>query len=325
MQRVALILGVTGQDGSYMAKLLIGMGYAVHGTSRDAKSANLDSLMALGISEQIDMHSVSLSDIGSIVGVINRVTPSEIYNLAGPSSVGTSFQQPWEAFESIAVGTLNVLEAIRRCGHPIRLYNASSSECFGDLSSPATEITRFCPRSPYGVSKAAAFWQVVNYRSAYRLFACSGILFNHESPMRPSQFVTRKIAAAAARIAFGSQEKLKLGNLAIRRDWGWAPEYVDAMWRILQQQEPDDYVIATGISYTLEEFVSEAFSFFDLDWHDHVVSDPGLFRPNDIMNSYGNADKAAARLGWKAGTCMPEVAKRMVEAEVARNWLPIGS
>jgi len=236
----------------------------------------------------------------------------------GQSSVGLSFEQPVETLESITVGTLNMLEAIRFLGGKIRLYHASSSECFGDVGQkPANETTPFHPRSPYAVAKASAHWMVANYREAYGLFACSGILFNHESPLRPARFVTRKIVDSAVRIANGSGEKLTLGRLNIVRDWGWAPEYVDAMWRMLQQKVPTDFVIATGVAVSLEDFVRDVFLSVGLDWREHVECDQKLFRPSDISWSQGDASLANACLGWESHTKMPELVKLMVEA--ARN------
>jgi GDPmannose 4,6-dehydratase len=266
-----------------------------------------------------------LTDFRSVFQVLTRVRPDEIYNLAGQSSVGLSFEQPVETLESNALGALNLLEAIRFLGEPVRLYNACSGECFGEVGDPADETTPFRPRSPYAVAKATAFWEVANYREAYRLFACSGILFNHESPLRPERFVTRKIVAAACRIAAGSRERLRLGNLNVRRDWGWAPEYVDAMWRILQQDVADDYVIATGQSHRLEDFVEFAFAEIGLDWRDHTDLSTDLLRASDIRFSMGNPSKAGKQLGWKAEHKMSDVIRMMVAAELAGgdscDWL----
>jgi GDPmannose 4,6-dehydratase len=249
-----------------------------------------------------------------------KVQPDEIYNLAGQSSVGLSFQQPVETLESIAQGTLNLLEAIRFTGQPIKFYNAGSSECFGDTATaPADENTPFRPRSPYAVAKAAAFWEVANYREAYGLYACSGILFNHESPLRHERFVTRKIVAAAVRIASGSTEKLHLGNVSVQRDWGWAPEYVRAMWLMLRQPKPDDYVIATGESHKLEEFVEAAFGCVGLNWRDYVIIDPGLLRPTDISVGRANPARAWEDLKWQSRYRMPDVVRMMVEAELGRE------
>ncbi|MHC5724380.1 MAG: GDP-mannose 4,6-dehydratase, partial [Nostoc sp.] len=270
----ALICGISGQDGAYLAQLLLNQGYSVCGSSRDAQISSFQNLVNLAIRDQVKLESMALNDFRSVLQVLTKIQPDEIYNLAGQSSVGLSFEQPVETLESITTGTLNLLEAIRFLGVPIKLYNAGSSECFGDTGQTAAdETTPFRPRSPYAVAKAAAFWEVANYREAYGLFACSGILFNHESPLRPERFVTQKIVAAACRIAQGSTEQLYLGNMQIQRDWGWAPEYVEAMYLMLQQSQPDDYVIATGESGSLEEFVAAAFASVNLDWRHHVVID----------------------------------------------------
>ncbi|EDX76852.1 NAD dependent epimerase/dehydratase family [Coleofasciculus chthonoplastes PCC 7420] len=312
----ALICGVSGQDGAYLAKLLLNEGYSVCGTSRDAQMSSFQNLVRLGIRDQVKLESAALTDFRSVLQVLKKNQPDEVYNLAGQSSVGLSFEQPVETLESISIGTLNLLEAIRFTGEPIKFYNAGSSECFGDIGTEAAdETTPFRPRSPYAVAKSAAFWQVANYREAYGLFACSGILFNHESPLRPQRFVTQKIVAAVSRIAQGSQEKLYLGNVDIKRDWGWAPEYVEAMYKILQQEEPDDYVIATGESYTLEEFVVAAFDSVGLDWQDYVITDRSLFRPTDLAISRGNPAKAKEKLGWQAQYKMPDIVRMMVQAK----------
>lgn len=311
----ALICGVSGQDGAYLAQLLLSKGYTVYGTSRDAQISTFRNLVRLGIRDQVQTVSMSLNDFRSVLQVINKVQPSEIYNLAGQTSVGLSFELPVETMESITIGTLNLLEAIRFISAPIRLYNAGSSECFGDTgASSADENTPFRPRSPYAVAKAAAFWQVANYREAYNLFACSGILFNHESPLRPQRFVTQKIVTTAREIAQGKQQILRLGDISIQRDWGWAPEYVEAMYLMLQQEKPDDYVIATGKSHKLEEFVAAVFSCLGLNWREHTDIDSSLFRPTDIAVSRGNAAKAKADLGWHARSTMPDIAQMMVDA-----------
>ncbi len=313
--KTALICGVSGQDGSYLAKLLLEKGYTVYGTSRDAQVSSFRNLLRLGIREQVKVESLVPTDFRSVLQVISKVEPDEIYNLAGQTSVGLSFNQPVETLESIATGTLNFLEVIRFIGTPIKFYNAGSSECFGDIGDrPADEATPFRPRSPYAVAKATAFWQVANYREAYDIFACSGILFNHESPLRPKRFVTQKIVSAACLISQGSDEKLYLGNISVKRDWGWAPEYVKAMYLMLQQDMADDYVVATGQSYSLEELVAQAFNCVGLNWQDHVITDPSLLRPTDLAVSKGNPSKAKAKLGWEAKYKMPEVVKMMVEA-----------
>jgi GDPmannose 4,6-dehydratase len=311
----ALICGVTGQDGAYLARLLISKGYEVCGTSRDAQMSSLRNLVQLGIRDGVQMKSMALNDFRSVVQVMTRFAPDEIYNLAGQTSVGLSFEQPMESFESITVGTINLLEALRFTGGKARLYNAGSSESFGDTGgAPANEESPFRPRSPYAVAKAAAFWAVSNYREAYSMYACSGILLNHESPLRPERFVTQKIVTAAGRIARGDRKKLKLGNIAIIRDWGWAPEYVEAMHLMLQQDEPEDFLIATGESNRLEDFVQAAFAAYGLDWRDHVETDPALYRPTDIAISKGDPSRAAAKLGWRARSKMRDVARMMVEA-----------
>ncbi|MEL6223177.1 MAG: GDP-mannose 4,6-dehydratase [Cyanobacteria bacterium J06627_8] len=313
--KTALICGVSGQDGAYLAQLLLSKGYTVVGTSRDAQVSNFRNLVRLGILDRIKTHSMALNDFRSVLQIITKVAPDEIYNLAGQTSVGLSFELPVETMESITIGTLNLLEAIRFIGAPIRLYNASSSDCFGDTGEvAANEMAAFRPRSPYAVAKSAAFWQVANYREAYNLFACSGILFNHESPLRPKRFVTQKIVTTAHDISRGKNIKLYLGNTSIQRDWGWAPEYIEAMYLMLQHAEPDDYVIATGQTSSLQDFVAEVFAYLGLDWKDHVEVDQSLFRPTDIAFSGGDASKAQTKLGWQAKYLMKDVAHMMVDA-----------
>ena len=317
MEKTALICGISGQDGAYLAKHLLCKGYRVHGTARDAQMSTFDNLRLLGIKERLTYHSMALNDFRSVLQVLVKVKPDEIYNLAGQSSVGLSFDQPVETLESISVGTLNLLEAVRFIGGPVKLYSAGSSECFGNTGGePADEETPFRPRSPYAVAKAAAFWEVANYREAYQLFACSGILFNHESPLRPSRFVTKKIVSTACRIYRGSREKLRLGDISIERDWGWAPEYVEAMWLMLQQETPDDYVIATGESNSLQAFTEKTFSLLALDWKDHVETDKTLFRPTEIRVGRGNPAKANKSLCWEPKFRMSQVVEMMIEAEL---------
>ena len=316
----ALICGVSGQDGAYLAKLLLSKGYDVFGTSRDAQMSHFENLRRVGAFDDVRLESMAVTDFRSVLQVIRKTMPDEIYNLAGQSSVSLSFQQPVETLESIGTGTLNLLEAIRFIDSPVRFYNAGSSECFGDTGGvAASEETPFRPRSPYATAKAAAFWEVANYREAYGLYACSGILYNHESPLRPPRFVTRKVVAAAARIAAGSGETLRLGNLDVERDWGWAPEYVEAMWLMLQQNEPCDYVIATGEYNRLSDFVELAFKEVGLNWNDHVVLDPSFFRPTDLRRGLGDPSLAAKQLGWKAKYRMKDVVKMMIDAERAGN------
>jgi GDPmannose 4,6-dehydratase len=312
----ALICGVSGQDGAYLAQHLLGEGYDVHGTSRDAAMASLGNLERLGIRADVHVRSMAVNDFRSVLQTLLEVEPTEIYNLAGQSSVGLSFDQPVETLESLALGTLNLLEALRLLKSPARFYNACSGECFGEQPKGfADEATPFRPRSPYGVAKATSFWTTVNYREAYGLYACSGILFNHESPLRPARFVTRKITQGALRIAEGRADTLALGNLDVERDWGWAPEYVVGMAGMLRLPAPVDLVLATGTTASLREFVAAAFDVFGLDWQDHVVLEPGLLRPSDIQRSAGCADRARDVLGWHAATRMPDVVRRMAEAE----------
>lgn len=315
--RRALICGVSGQDGAYLAQFLLDKGYEVWGTSRDAQASSFANLSHLGILDRVKTVSMAANDFRSVLQAISQSEPDEIYNLSGQSSVGLSFEQPAETLESIATGTLNLLEVIRFLGTPVRFYNAGSSECFGDLGAGAAdENAHFHPRSPYAVAKSTAHWLVDNYRSAYGLYACTGILFNHESPLRPTRFVTRKIVRAAVRISRGADEKLTLGDMAIQRDWGWSPEYVDAMWRMLQVDHPEDFVIATGESNSLEGFVASVFSELGLDWRQHVVQDPGLFRPSEIRYNCGNAEKARRILGWSAQKKMRDVIREMVRYEL---------
>jgi GDPmannose 4,6-dehydratase len=313
----ALICGISGQDGAYLAELLLSKGYTVIGTSRDAQTTSFTNLSRLGIVEAIQLESMATHDFRSVIQVLRKVEPDEIYNLSGQSSVGLSFSQPIETLDSIIAGTLNLLEAIRFFGKDIRFYSAGSSECYGDTDPDgADEESPFRPRSPYAVAKSTAYWLVANYREAYGVRASTGILFNHESPIRPVRFVTRKIIATACRISRGSNEKLVLGNVAIRRDWGWAPEYVDAMWRMLQCETLTDFVIATGTCHSLEEFVAEAFRVLDLDWQEHTVISDTLFRPTDISEGKGNALKAERILGWKARFHMKDIVSIMVRAEL---------
>jgi len=327
MQKRALICGVSGQDGAYLARLLLSKNYHVTGTSRDAQMARFDNLLRLGIREQVDCLSMSLTDFRSTLQVLDRVRPDEVYNLAGQSSVALSFEQPVEAMASISTGCLNLLEAIRFLGQDIRLYNASSSECFGDTGGcAADETTPFRPRSPYAVAKAAAHWAVVNYREAYGLHATNGILFNHESPLRPRRFVTKKIVAAACAIAKGFKQELRLGDLEIKRDWGFAPEYVEAIWRMTQLDFATDLVIATGQTHSLREFVGAAFAAVGLDWSEHVEVDDALRRPSDIACSVGNAALAQRLIGWRTQSTMKDVVRLMVEAELdaGRDLPPAG-
>lgn len=320
MSRSALVFGISGQDGSLLARLLLELGYEVHGTSRDAQIASFGNLTRLSIQDQVRLHSAVPTDFRSVLQVLTDSNPDEIYFLAGQSSVGLSFQQPVETLESIALGTLNLLEAIRFSGSRARLYNAASGECFGERSWAADETAPFRPRSPYAIAKASSFWTVANHREAYGIHACSGILFNHESPLRPERFVTRKVVATACRIAAGSDERLYLGNLAIERDWGWAPDYVAAMHAMLQLPEPQDLVIATGITHSLEMFISLVFATVGLDWREHVESDASLLRPTDLRRSFGDAARAEEMLGWRSELSLEEITRHLVDGERGLPW-----
>ena len=316
--KTALITGIGGQDGAYLAAHLLSQGYRVVGTSRDAESGRFEGLCILGIRDRVSVVSMSPVDFRSTLQAVAAAQPEEIYNLAGQSSVRMSFDQPVETFESIVVGLVNMLESIRMLKAPIRLYNAGSSEMFGHTGEArATEQTVFRPRSPYGIAKATSFWQVAQYRDAYGLSACTGVLFNHESPLRPERFVTQKIVAAACRIASGEQDFLELGDLSIQRDWGWAPEYVVAMHQMLQLDRMADLVIATGHTASLLDFAREAFAAVGLDWSRHVRHTPSLLRPNEIESGRADPTLAFETIGWRAQYRMPEVARMMVEARQA--------
>jgi len=315
--RKALITGIGGQDGAYLAEHLLSLGYRVVGTSRDAETGRFDGLRRLGIRDRVQVISMAPVDFRSTLQAVASAQPDEIYNLAGQSSVRMSFDQPVETFESIVVGVINLLEAIRLLKAPIRMYNAGSSEMFGNTGAiPANEDTVFRPCSPYGIAKATSFWQVVQYRDAYGIHACTGILFNHESPLRPERFVTQKIVAGACRIAAGEAESLQLGDLSVQRDWGWAPEYVVAMHRMLQLERPTDLVIATGHTASLKDFVREAFAAAGIDWTRHVSFAPGLVRPTEIAHGRADPSKARQVIGWEARCRMPDVARMMVEARM---------
>ena len=314
MGKKALIIGVSGQDGAFLSQLLLQKGYEVHGSSRDAQIHEFKGLKALGIKEKVSLHSLNTRDFRNFLEILNKVKPDEVYNLSGQSSVGLSFEQPVETFESIAVATLNLLEAIRFSKLQVKFYNAGSSECFGETPlEGAVEETAFNPLSPYATAKATSFWQVANYRKSYGLYCCTGILFNHESYFRPTRFVTQKIIRSVIEISKGSKEKLVLGNLDIYRDWGWAPDYVEAMWRMLQQEKPQDFIVATGKSHSLKDFVDMTFKHFNLKMDDYLVVDKTLFRPSDIKFSLGNPGKAKDELGWKSEVTLEEIISRMIE------------
>lgn len=315
--RKALITGVSGQDGSYLARLLLSKGYEVHGTSRSPGQERLANLKSLGILGNVRLHRLNTDQFDAVSCLVKSIRPTEVYHLAGQSSVGLSFQDPAHTMQCIFQGTVNLLEALRVHHSTARFYQSASSEMFGgDLDRPYTESDAFHLRSPYAVGKAASYWAAKNYRESYGLFACSGILFNHESPLRAESFVTRKITSAVARIKVGLTNKLCLGDLSIRRDWGYAPEYVEAMWLMLEQPLPDDYVIATGQAHSLQEFVEQAFAEVGLDWKEHTVSDPSLFRPNEVRCSVGNPTKAQRKLGWQVKTGCKELIAIMVRHDL---------
>jgi GDPmannose 4,6-dehydratase len=319
--KTALITGVTGQDGSYLAEFLLGRGYEVHGLIRRASSFNTGRLDGVykdphesGV--RFLMHYGDLSDSGSLVNLIRQLQPDEIYHLGAQSHVKVSFEVPEYTADTTGMGTVRILEAIRASGVDTRFYQAGSSEMFGAAAPPQNESTPFHPRSPYGVSKVFAHWMTVNYREAHGLFACNGILMNHESPRRGETFVTRKITRAVARIKAGLQEKVYLGNLDARRDWGYAPEYVEAMWLMLQQDSPDDFVIATGEAHTVREFAELAFGRVDLNWEDYVEIDPRYYRPSEVDYLMGDASKAKNAFGWTSRTSFDELVRIMVDADV---------
>ena len=315
--KMALITGVTGQDGSYLSKVLLDKGYKVYGIVRDATVSNLANLKFLGVEDRVELIPANLLDLSNVIRVLKTTKPDEIYNLAAQSSVAISFEQPIWTIEFNVISTLNLLEAMRILPLEARFYQASSSEMYGRVKTlPVTEETVLHPVSPYGISKATDHWLAINYREAYGLFCCCGILFNHESVLRPRHFVTKKILATAVRISKGSQEKLKLGNIEIKRDWGYAPEYVKAMWLMLQQDYPDDYVIATSEAHSLKEFVDLAFACLGLNWEEHIIIDKSLYRPSDIDVIYGNPKKARARLGWEYHLRFEELVKLLVEEEL---------
>jgi len=315
--RKALICGISGQDGAYLSEFLLSKGYEVFGGSRDATTNNFGNLKRLNIFNQVQLVSINLTDFRSTLQTINKIRPDEIYNLSGQSSVGLSFEQPIETFESICIGTLNILEAIRFCDTSIKFYNAGSSECFGNSPNEmCDENTLFKPKSPYGIAKASAHWQVVNYREAYNLFTVNGILFNHESPLRPERFVTQKVIKAVTEIAAGKLNKLEVGNIDIVRDWGWAPDYVQAMWLMLQQEIPDDFVISTGKGHSLKEFIGMAFNCVNLEMEDYLNINQSLFRPTDLQRVVGNPEKARKILGWSSNHDLEWIVSEMFENKI---------
>lgn len=321
MAKSALITGITGQDGSYLAEFLLERGYEVHGIVRRSSSFNTGRLDSVyqdphEAGRNMFLHYGDLSDSSSLVNLLRDITPSEVYNLGAQSHVKVSFETPEYTGDVTGLGAIRLLEAVRASKVETRIYQASTSELYGSTPPPQSEATPFHPRSPYGVAKIYAYWATVNYREAYDLFATNGILFNHESPRRGETFVTRKVTRAVARIRAGLQSKLYMGNMDAIRDWGYAPEYVEGMWRMLQADVPDDYVLATGVGATVEQFVEASFAEADLDWREHVVIDPAYFRPSEVDYLLGDPSKAFDNLGWRAQTHWDELARLMVRADV---------
>ena len=321
--KTALITGITGQDGSYLAELLLSKGYEVHGIIRRSSTFNTKRIDHLIDDPEINnvklfLHHGDLTDGSRLVTLIAKIQPDEIYNLAAQSHVRVSFDEPEYTGDTVGMGTTRILEALRITRVPSKFYQASSSEMFGATPPPQDENTAFYPRSPYGIAKLYGYWITRNYREGYNLFACNGILFNHESERRGETFVTRKIAIAAARISLGLQNELSLGNLDAIRDWGYAPEYVEGMWRILQHDLPDDYVLATNTGYTVRHFAQMTFEALNLDWEKYVKIDPRYFRPTEVDALIGDYSKAEKVLNWKPTTLVPELTKIMVEAELRR-------
>ena len=327
MTRRALITGITGQDGSYLAELLLSKGYEVHGLIRRSSSfstGRIDHIYRDPHNPSVPMHLYygDLADPSSLINSLNRIKPDEVYNLGAQSHVKVSFEMPEFTADTTGMGTLRLLEAIRHADYPVRFYQAGSSEMFGMVrESPQSETTAFYPRSPYAVSKVFSHWMTVQYREAYDLFATNGILFNHESPRRGETFVTRKITRSIAAIIAGKESKLYLGNLDAKRDWGYAREYVEAMWLMLQQDKPDDYVVATGEMHSVREFVELAFGLVGRDWSEFVEIDPRYFRPTEVDELCGDASKARAVLGWEPRTTFPALVRLMVEADLREAGL----
>lgn len=319
MSRTALITGVTGQDGSYLSELLLSKGYDVHGLVRRTSTTNTRNIDHLRDSPGFHLHAGDLLDAGGLHRLVDILKPGEVYNLGAQSEVHLSFDLPYQTGIVNALGATNLLEALRVAAPTARYYQASSSEMFGKVREiPQSETTPFHPRSPYAASKVHAFWLTVNYRESYGLFACNGILFNHESPRRGERFLTRKVSRAVAEIELGLRDSLSLGNLEARRDWGYAPEYVDAMWRMLQQDSPDDYVVGTGQNHSVQDWVEAAFATIGKDWREHVVQDPALFRPAEVDVLLADPSKARRVLGWEPKTGFRELVSLMVQAEIGR-------
>jgi len=325
----ALVTGITGQDGSYLAELLLTKGYEVHGVIRRSSTFNTGRIQGIyqdphEADHRLLLHYGDLGDSSVVSRLIEKIEPHEIYHLGAQSHVRVSFEIPEYTADVTALGTLRLLDAIRETRIATRFYNAASSEMFGAAAPPQHEGTPFHPRSPYGISKLFSYWTTVNYREAYGLYALNGILFNHESPRRGETFVTRKITRGIASILAGRQERLYLGNLDARRDWGYAPEYVEAMWRMLQQTQPDDFVIATGETYTVREFLSEAFRLVGIsDWSNYVAIDPRYYRPAEVDVLCGDATKAREKLGWEPRVRFPELVRIMLKADLTAEGVPL--
>lgn len=318
-QKKALITGITGQDGAYLAQFLLQKGYAVYGILARRSTPTTWRLQYLGILDQVHLLEGDLTDIASILRALTVCQPDEVYNLGAQSFVATSWEQPLLTANATGLGGLNVLEAIRQVRPQARFYQASTSEMFGKIQEPIqSEKTPFYPRSPYGVSKLFAHWMTVNYRESFNIFGCSGILFNHESPLRGIEFVTRKVTDAVARIKLGAQKQLALGNIDAKRDWGFAGDYVQAMWMMLQQDTPDDYVVATGRTTTVRDMCRIAFDYVGLDYEKYVVIDPKFYRPAEVEILLGNPAKAKAKLGWEAQTSLESLMHMMVDADLIR-------
>lgn len=315
----ALITGITGQDGAYLARLLLDKGYKVHGLIARRSTPTIWRLQYLGIDKEVNLIDGDLTDLSSIIRAVTIAQPSEVYNLGAQSFVATSWQQPLLTAQATGIGALNVLEAIRFIDPSIHFYQASTSEMFGLIQEAVqSEKTPFHPRSPYGVAKLFGHWSTVNYRESFGLFACSGILFNHESPIRGIEFVTRKVTDAVARIKLGLQEELSLGNIDAKRDWGFAGDYVEAMWLMLQQDKPDDYVVATGRTTTVRDMCKIAFDYVGLNYKDYVKIDPKFYRPAEVEVLLGNPGKAKEKLGWEAKTSLERLITMMVDADLGR-------
>lgn len=326
MMKKALITGITGQDGAYLAQLLLSKGYQVFGLLARRSTSTLWRLEFLGIQNEVELIEGDLADVSSLIRALQDSKPDEVYNLGAQSFVGTSWRQPLLTAQVTGIGVVNLLEAIRTVDASIKFYQASTSEMFGLIQeSVQSESTPFYPRSPYGVAKLYGHWITVNYRESFDMFTCSGILFNHESPLRGIEFVTRKVTDAVARIKLGKQSKLHLGNIDAKRDWGFAGDYVEAMWLMLQHDKPDDYVVATGVTTTVRDMCRIAFDYVGLNYEDHVVIDPAFYRPAEVDVLLGNPEKAMKALNWKPKTNLDQLIKMMVEADLDRVKLEIGA